>query len=138
LPVFENAFCLLPKLRLHDLTFNDIENYVYNKLAKDQRMEKLCRDNPVEAPECQCAIGLSFVLEDVNTLPEPKLFNILTPEEVSERVSEVDNQLRAWPAAEGLLTYRTKTKHISGTASIKMLCFYRRKAIGSSSTSTEP
>jgi hypothetical protein len=49
--VFEDAFESCPKLKLQDLTLPDIQLYVNDTLAKDERMKKLCDLEPVEAPK---------------------------------------------------------------------------------------
>jgi hypothetical protein len=49
--VFEDAFRSLPGLRLQDLTFDDIKNYVANELEAHHRMRKLSLREPTHARE---------------------------------------------------------------------------------------
>ncbi|KAH7091669.1 hypothetical protein FB567DRAFT_279507 [Paraphoma chrysanthemicola] len=46
LPAFEDAFAALPKLRLHQLTHDDITTYVHDKLGLHPRVEELTMEDP--------------------------------------------------------------------------------------------
>jgi len=46
--VFETAFATWPSLRLQDLTYNDIKNYVEDRLVKDESVQELFAREPVE------------------------------------------------------------------------------------------
>ena len=48
--VFEEAFKNVPKLKLQDLTYSDIQHYVDEKLMNDLRMRDLYRREPIQAP----------------------------------------------------------------------------------------
>ncbi|KAH8790555.1 hypothetical protein F5882DRAFT_353638 [Hyaloscypha sp. PMI_1271] len=48
--IFECSFKQLPGLRLQDLTFSDIKQYINDRLGKNHRMKELQRDEPREAP----------------------------------------------------------------------------------------
>jgi hypothetical protein len=192
--VFEEAFEQQPKLRLQDLTFNDIEIYVNDNLFSNSRMKGLYAADPVQASqlvkeivtkasgvflwvmlvvrdllkgltyhdkipalqrqiealpselqdlynttvgqiepsylqegsrilqmmslsrtlaheaavsrllcrtESLCAVGLSFVMEEENLLPEGQSIKFLTLKDISERVFEVDCRLKV--CCSGLL-----------------------------------
>jgi hypothetical protein len=47
--MFEKAFAKRPSLRLQDLTYNDITKYVEDRLVKDESMQRLNAEEPVEA-----------------------------------------------------------------------------------------
>lgn len=47
--VFEDAFAASPRLRLHQLTHDDISFYVSDKMQNDHRMQKLLRFHPEES-----------------------------------------------------------------------------------------
>jgi hypothetical protein len=47
---FQDAFSARPKLRLHDLTFRDIQRYVKDKLVNNVRWQRLERQEPIESP----------------------------------------------------------------------------------------
>ena len=49
--VFEDAFASCRGLRLQDLTYNDIQNYVAGKLGQNERMKALAISEPVHTPE---------------------------------------------------------------------------------------
>jgi hypothetical protein len=49
--VFEGVFKNVPKLRLQDLTFDDITKYVNDELLADEKMQDLYAIEPVEAPK---------------------------------------------------------------------------------------
>jgi len=46
--VFEKAFAAWTSLRLQDLTYNDIQNYVEDRLVKDDSVQELLARKPVE------------------------------------------------------------------------------------------
>jgi hypothetical protein len=46
--VFEKAFATWPSLRLQDLTYNDVRNYVEDRLVKDESVQELFAREPVE------------------------------------------------------------------------------------------
>jgi hypothetical protein len=48
---FEDAFRSCPQLKLQDLTRHDIQIYVNDKLLDDERMQKMCDLEPLEAPK---------------------------------------------------------------------------------------
>jgi hypothetical protein len=48
--IIEVAFSRRPRLRLQDLTYGDIKNYVNDKLLRNERMQQLCVVDPVGAP----------------------------------------------------------------------------------------
>jgi hypothetical protein len=50
LVIFQDTFNDRPKLKLQDLTFNDVKVYVDDKIAEDKRMKALCIAEPMEAP----------------------------------------------------------------------------------------
>lgn len=47
--VFEDAFAASPRLRLHQLTHEDISFYVSDKMQHDKRMQRLLRSHPEES-----------------------------------------------------------------------------------------
>lgn len=47
--VFEEAFAASPRLRLHQLTHQDISFYVSDKMQNDSQMQKLLRTHPAES-----------------------------------------------------------------------------------------
>lgn len=47
--VFEDAFAASPRLRLHQLTHDDISFYVSDKMQNDHRMQKLLKFHPEES-----------------------------------------------------------------------------------------
>jgi len=47
---FKVAFSDRPKLRLHDLTFRDIQQYVKDRLVNNVRWRRLERQEPIESP----------------------------------------------------------------------------------------
>lgn len=49
--VFENAFLDRPSLRLQDLTYGDIQEYIEDRLVQDPSMQDLSRIEPVETAE---------------------------------------------------------------------------------------
>jgi hypothetical protein len=49
--VFEHGFKGLPSLRLQDLTFADIRNFVTDKLAKNDQMQLLVNEEPERGPQ---------------------------------------------------------------------------------------
>lgn len=48
---YEKAFNELPSLKLEDLTYTDIRNYVEDRLVKDENMEELFQREPIQAAE---------------------------------------------------------------------------------------
>jgi hypothetical protein len=94
--VFEDAFEFTPKLRLQDLTFDDIENYVTDKLKMQARMKQLSAVKAKEADDLvqelvQKACGVFIWVK----LVVGSLLDGLTNR---DRISDLRIRLRALPS----------------------------------------
>jgi hypothetical protein len=111
IPALQQRIRALPsELReLYTTMLGQIEPRYLQESSRILQMMSLCRrlakDASVHQQLCStqslCALGLSFVMEGENPLPEVQCLDFLTPKEVSERVFEVDCRLKV--CCSGLL-----------------------------------
>lgn len=107
--VFDEAYGLVPKLRLQDLTFLDIETYVNDVLKSHRRMKGLANKEPKHAAELiQEIIAKADGVFLWVTLVTKSLLNGLMNK---DGIEDLRRRLRELPASLGAL-YKHMLKHV--------------------------
>lgn len=92
---FVKMFGSFPTLRLQDLNFNDIKQYVNDELGANEQMQELCRKEPEQAPKL--SLEILDKADGVFLWVKLAVVSLLRGLRYSDHVSDLQRRLRILP-----------------------------------------